>query len=88
MIKKTLTMTPRLGLHAKPAGMFVREAARFRSEIMVVKDGVEVNGKSVMQLMLLAAEHDCEIILRVSGPDEKQVLEALEELFRRKFDED
>ena len=88
MIKKTLTMTPKLGLHAKPAGMFVREAGRFKSEIMVVKDGTEVNGKSVMQLMLLAAEHGSQVTLRITGPDEAQALEALEKLFARKFDED
>ena len=88
MIKKTLTMTPRLGLHAKPAGMFVREAGRFRSEIMVVKDGVEVNGKSVMQLMLLAAEFGSHVTLRITGPDEAEAAAALERLFARKFDEE
>lgn len=88
MIKKVLTVTPRLGLHAKPAGMFVREAARFKSEIMISKEGAEVNGKSVMQLMLLAAEHGAKVILRVSGPDEKEAVEAIEKLFLRKFDEE
>ena len=88
MIKKTLKMTPRLGLHAKPAGMFVREAARFKSEIMVAKEGSEVNGKSVMQLMLLAAECGALVTLRITGPDENEALAAIENLFQRKFDED
>ena len=88
MIKKTLTITPKLGLHAKPAGMFVREAGRFRSEIMVTKDGAEVNGKSVMQLMLLAAEHGSKITLRITGPDEAVALAALERLFAKKFEEE
>jgi len=88
VIKKVLKVTPRLGLHAKPAGMFVREAGRFKSEIMVSKDGAEVNGKSVMQLMLLAAEHGSRVTLRISGPDEMEALAAIEKLFARKFDEE
>jgi len=88
MIKKTLIMTPKLGLHAKPAGMFVREAGRFQSTIMVTKDGTEVNGKSVMQLMLLAAECGSRVTLRIDGPDEAAALAALENLFMRKFDEE
>ena len=88
MIKKTMTVTPKLGMHARPAGIFVREACRFKSEVFLSKDGTEVNGKSVMQLMLLAAEHGSKVILRVSGPDEAEALAALEKLFARKFDEE
>ncbi|OGS40123.1 MAG: phosphocarrier protein HPr [Elusimicrobia bacterium RIFOXYA2_FULL_69_6] len=88
MIKKALTITPKLGMHARPAGLFVREACRFRSEIFLSKDGNEVNGKSVMQLMLLAAEHGAKVVLRVSGPDEADAMAALEKLFARKFDEE
>jgi phosphocarrier protein len=88
MIKKTLTMTPKLGMHARPAGIFVREACRFKSEIMLCKDGNEVNGKSVMQLMLLAAEYGSKVTLRITGPDEGAALAALEQLFARKFDEE
>jgi phosphocarrier protein len=88
MIKKTLAVTPKLGMHARPAGIFVREACRFKSEIFLSKDGTEVNGKSVMQLMLLAAEHGARIVLRVSGPDEAEAMAALEKLFSRKFDEE
>ena len=82
MIKKILTVTPRLGLHARPAGAFVREACRFKSEIMVSKDGTEVNGKSVMQLMLLAAEHGAKITLRINGADEKEALARIEQLLK------
>ena len=88
MIKKALTVPPKLGMHARPAGLFVREACRFRSEIFLSKDGNEVNGKSVMQLMLLAAEHGAKVVLRVSGPDEADAMAALEKLFARKFDEE
>ena len=88
MIKKTLTMTPKLGLHAKPAGMFVRESCKFKSEVMLSKDGQEVNGKSVMQLMLLAAECGSKVTVRITGPDEAEAMAALEALFARKFDEE
>jgi|GEM_PF-207810 len=82
MIKKTLTVTPRLGMHARPAGAFVREASRFKSEIMVAKDGSEVNGKSVMQMMLLAAECGSQITVRITGPDEAAALAVIEQLFK------
>ena len=88
MIKKVLKVTPRLGLHARPAAKFVQEAARFKSEIMVIRDRTEVNGKSVMQLMLLAAEHGSQVTLRITGPDEAAAMAAFEQLFARKFDEE
>lgn len=88
MTEKIFTVTPTLGLHARPAAMFVQEAGRFKSAIMVNKEGVEINGKSVMGLMLLAAECGSKLTIKADGPDEKQALEALEKLFQRKFDED
>jgi phosphocarrier protein len=88
MVKKTLTVTPKLGMHARPAGIFVREACRFKSEVFLTKDGTEVNGKSVMQLMLLAAEYGSKVTLRITGPDETAALVAIEQLFARKFDEE
>lgn len=87
-MEKILVVTPKLGLHARPAALFVQEAGRFRSTVMVSKDGVEINGKSVMGLMLLAAEHGSKITVKVDGPDEKLALDAIEKLFARKFDED
>lgn len=88
MTEKELVVTPRLGLHARPAAMFVHEAARFKSQVLVSKDGLEINGKSVMGLMLLAAECGSRLKIRVDGPDEAKALEALEKLFQKKFDED
>jgi phosphocarrier protein HPr len=88
MIEKEFTVTPRLGLHARPAALFVHEAGRFRSSVMVNKDGLEINGKSVMGLMLLAAECGSKLKIRAEGPDEKEAVEALGKLFARKFDED
>ncbi|NLO92372.1 MAG: HPr family phosphocarrier protein [Elusimicrobia bacterium] len=88
MIKTELTIQNKLGLHARPAAMFVQEAARFESSIMVSKDGVEVNGKSVMGMMMLAAEHGSSLCLVIKGKDESQALEALKKLFDNKFNEE
>lgn len=88
MIEKEFTVANRLGIHARPAALFVHEATRFKSEVLVSKDGLEINGKSVMGLMLLAAECGAKLKIRASGLDERQALEALENLFARKFDED
>lgn len=88
MVTRTLVVTPQLGLHAKPAGLFVNEANKFKSEIKVSKDGLDVNGKSVLGLMLLAAEMGSRLKITVSGPDEKQAMDALAKLFEKKFDED
>ena len=88
MVEKDFTVTPRLGLHARPAALFVHEAARFKSTVMVSKDGLEINGKSVMGLMLLAAECGAKLTIKFDGPDEKQAVEAIQKLFEKKFDED
>jgi phosphocarrier protein len=88
MMVKSYKIQNRLGLHARPAALFVQEAAKFKSKVLVVKDGVEVNGKSVMGLMLLAAESGSTMTIKADGPDEQQVHEALEKLFNRKFDEE
>lgn len=88
MTERAFTIKNRLGLHARPAALFVQEAARHKSAIVVVKDGLEVNGKSVMGLMLLAAEGGSTLTIKADGPDEEQALEGLGRLFDRKFDED
>ena len=88
MTEKVLTVRNRLGLHARPAALFVQEAAKFKSQIFVVKDGLQVNGKSVMGLMLLAAESGSKLTIKADGQDEAKALEALEKIFQRKFDEE
>lgn len=88
MIEKIMTITNRMGLHARPAAMFVQEAGKFKSQIFVVKDGLQVNGKSVMGLMLLAAESGSKLTIRADGPDELKALQALEKIFERRFDEE
>jgi phosphocarrier protein len=77
----------RLGLHARPAAEFVKLATRFESEVWVEKDGLEVNGKSIMGVMMLAAEPGAEIRIRAVGADAEAALDALLDLVRRGFDD-
>lgn len=88
MTERTFTIKNRLGLHARPAAMFVQEAARYKSSIIVIKDGLEVNGKSVMGLMLLAAESGSQLTVRADGSDELPALDALQRIFEGKFGEE
>lgn len=88
MIEKEFIVPQKLGMHARPCALFVQEANRFRSAVQVNKEGLEINGKSVMGLMLLAAECGARLKVKADGPDEAQAIEALGKLFTRKFDED
>lgn len=88
MIEKEFTIPNRLGLHARPAALFVHEANRYKSQVLVKKEGLEINGKSVMGLMLLAAEHGAKLTIRAEGPDEQAAIDGLGKLFERKFDEE
>jgi phosphocarrier protein HPr len=87
-IEKELTIVNRLGLHARPAAMFVRIASRHRAEIWVSKEGEEVNGKSIMGLMMLAAGQGSKLRIRCEGPDADKAIEELEELIKAGFNED
>ena len=87
-IEKEIMIINRLGLHARPAAMFVRIASRFRSEVWVEKEGEQINGKSIMGLMMLAAGQGSKLTIRCEGPDADKVMEELEELIQKKFNED
>jgi phosphocarrier protein HPr len=87
-IEKEIIVINRLGLHARPAAMFVRIASRYRSEVWVEKEGEQINGKSIMGLMMLAAGQGSKLTIRCEGPDADKVMEELEELIRQKFNED
>jgi phosphocarrier protein len=87
-IEKDVPVINRLGLHARPAAMFVRIASRFRSEIWVSKEGEEVNGKSIMGLMMLAAGQGSKLHLRCEGPDAAKAIVELEELINARFHEE
>ena len=85
---KELMITNKLGIHARPAAMFVKIASRFACDIFVEKDGERINGKSIMGLMMLAAGPGSKLTIHAQGGDAPQALLELEELVKRKFDED
>jgi len=87
-LTKELTVQNKLGIHARPAAMFVKTASRFACEIMVEKDGETVNGKSIMGLMMLAAGPGCSLTVHATGADAHDAVSELEALLQRKFDED
>jgi phosphocarrier protein len=78
----------RHGLHARPAAEFVKLANRFRSDILVVREDMEVNGKSIMGMMMLAAEQGVELVIRANGEDAEDALSALAALVEHGFGED
>jgi phosphocarrier protein len=87
MPERTVQIVNKNGLHARPAAEIVKLAAKFQSEITVVKDDLDVNGKSIMGVMMLAAEHGSSITFRAEGPDADQALDALAKLVSNKFGE-
>jgi len=87
-LTKELTITNKLGIHARPAAMFVKIANRFACDIFVEKDGEKINGKSIMGLMMLAAGPGSKLTLHVKGADADAAIAELEALVKRKFDEE
>jgi phosphocarrier protein HPr len=87
-ITKELVVTNKLGIHARPAALFVRTANRFDCDIFVEKDGERVNGKSIMGLMMLAAGPGSKLMLHTEGGDAAHAAVELEALVKRKFDEE
>jgi len=88
MAKKEFTILNKLGIHARPAAQFVKTANRFQADIFVEKDGEEVDGKSIMGLMMLAAGHGSVISVSADGPDADTALAAIGDLIERQFAED
>jgi phosphocarrier protein HPr len=87
-ITRDMVVTNKLGVHARPAALFVKTANRFDCEVLVEKDGETVNGKSIMGMMMLAAGPGSKLHVRASGEDAAQAVHELEALLKRKFDED
>jgi phosphocarrier protein len=87
MVTREVTVRNRAGLHTRPASMIVREASRFRSEFYIRKDGYEINGKSIIGVMTLAAEQGSKLDLVFEGADEGDAADAMEALFERGFGE-
>jgi len=88
MVTREVTIINKLGLHARPAAQLVKTASRFSAEIYFKKGNLEVNGKSIMGVMMLAAEKGSKITITADGDDEVQALEALIEVFQTKFGEE
>src|SRR5438045_9511837 len=82
------TFVNRLGLHARPAALFVKVARRFRAEVWVKKESEEVNGKSIMGLMMLAAGQGSKLQIRCEGPDAERALAEIEAVIKGRFKED
>ena len=85
MAEIQLLIRNQLGLHARACALFVKTASRFKSEVMVSRDDLEVNGKSIMGVMMLAAEEGATILVKAKGPDEGDALTAIQELVDGKF---
>ena len=87
MIKKSVHIVNKLGLHARPSAMLVSTAAKFQAEVYFTKDGLRVNGKSIMGVMMLAAGKGARVVLETDGADEVEALEALVGLIEDYFGE-
>ena len=82
-----MTIRNRAGLHTRPAATLVKTAARFQAEFFILKDSLEINGKSIIGVMTLAAEQGAQLLLRFEGPDENEAAATVVGLFERGFDE-
>lgn len=87
MPTQEITITNKLGIHARPAAQFVKTANGFDAEITVEKDGEEIDGKSIMGLMMLAAGHGSVLTITTEGPQAQEALEALISLVQRDFED-
>jgi phosphocarrier protein len=87
MAERSVQIVNKHGLHARPAAEIVKAASRFKSDITISRDDLEVNGKSIMGVMMLAAEYGASITLRATGPDADDALDALSSLVASRFGE-
>jgi phosphocarrier protein len=88
MVSKLLKVTNEAGIHARPAAAVVETCARYKSAIHFLKGDIRANAKSIMNIMLLAAEYGAEILVEADGPDEAEALAAVEKLFTERFRQD
>ena len=87
-VTREMVVINKLGIHARPAAMFVKTANRFGCDVFVEKDGEKVNGKSIMGLMMLAAGPGSKLSVQAEGEDAARALNELDALLKRKFDEE
>jgi phosphocarrier protein HPr len=88
LVSQEVTIINKLGLHARPAAQLVKTASKFNSEISLKKGTLEVNGKSIMGVMMLAAEKGSKILVEANGDDEQEALVAMVKVFEMKFGEE
>ena len=87
MAERSVQIVNRNGLHARPAAEIVKAASKFNADITITRDDLEVNGKSIMGVMMLAAEYGSTVMLRATGPDAEQAIDALSKLIADRFGE-
>lgn len=87
MIEKNIVIINNAGLHTRPAATIVKLAAKFKSEFFIIKDGISINGKSIIGVMTLAAEKGSEVVLSFEGDDEEEAAKVICDYFNRGFDE-
>jgi len=85
MIKKEFEIFNKVGLHARPAALFVQTASKFKSQVSIEKDNKTVNGKSIMGVLTLGASSGDKVTIIVDGPDENEAIEVIEEFFNEKL---
>lgn len=88
LTERRVRIINKLGLHARPSALLVQAAARYKSRVWIKKGDLEVNGKSIMGVMMLAAEQGSDLFFRAEGPDERELVAALAKLVGNKFNEE
>jgi len=88
MVEKKLTIQNKLGLHARPAALLVETASKYESDVFIIRNGFKVNGKSIMGVLMLAAEMGSELTVQARGKDAEEAVQALHDLFNNKFYEE
>ncbi|HLF20306.1 MAG TPA: HPr family phosphocarrier protein [Bacteroidota bacterium] len=88
MVEREVTIRNKMGLHTRPAASIVKLAAKYKSDFFIEKDGIEINGKSIIGVMTLAAEQGSKMLVRFNGADEEDAAKAMIDLFDRGFNEE
>ena len=88
MIEKILTVQNRAGIHARPAAIIAQTANKFQSEVILAHEDTEVNAKSIMGVITMAAGYNTTLVLHADGPDESEAASVIEELFNSRFEEE
>lgn len=88
MVQQEFEIVNKLGLHARASALFVKTASKFQAEVKLARESVEVNGKSIMGIMMLAASKGTKIRLTIDGPDEQEAMQVIGELIRDGFGEE